>query len=83
MITQSLDVILNYKQILDLDWGPREKSCPGAPHALKTALGTEDDGRALWRTYAHQGAKMIKSVSKSHPSHVTDWLDLPSVSYSD
>ena len=38
MITQSLGVILNYNQNLDLDWGPREKSCPGAPQTLKTAL---------------------------------------------
>ena len=38
LITPSLDVILNYNQILDLDWGPREKSCPGAPQTLKTAL---------------------------------------------
>ena len=43
LITQSLDVILNYNQILDLDWGPREKSCPGAPHALKTALDLDLD----------------------------------------
>ena len=62
-ITQSLDVILNDKQIFYLDWGPRAKSCPGAPHNLKTALPVIMRLRPKKHSSFHSDFKISKLTS--------------------